>query len=234
MTWITVEAFASNRPNKNYVNTKCGRSGCVFRSIRQAKYLPIHRFKVVVVWLSLGNTIGGTTRGLDAGCIVLVVGSEWGTGTLPPRLASPRLPQSPCVRRVTVIISTTERFIDLLCHFPDEKDKYVATPAMCVFADMYQQPTAQMDRLRARVMCTYYYIPTYFYLHATMGTVLLLDRVTSPHLFYLAGRPMNNLLLDTMYTCLSPSSVLPSRSTCFVLSDSDSSLVRANGTLLMG
>ena len=90
MTWTTVEAFASNRPNKNYVNTKCGRSGCVFRSIRQAKYLPIHRFKVVVVWLSLGNTIGGTTRGLDAGCIVLVVGSEWGTGTLPPRFAAPR------------------------------------------------------------------------------------------------------------------------------------------------
>ena len=83
-----------------------------------------------------------------------------------PRRASPRLPQSPCVRRVTVIISTTERFIDLLCHFPDEKDKYVATPAMCVFADMYQQPTAQMDRLRARahnvhlLLYTYLLLPT--------------------------------------------------------------------------
>ena len=94
-----------------------------------------------------------------------------------------------------------------------------------------------MDRLGARacnvvhlLMYYNYYLPTF--LHAT--NVLLLDRVTSPHLFYLAGRPMNNLLLDTMYTCLSPSSVLPSRSTCFVLSDSDSSLVRANGTLLMG
>ena len=77
MTSITMEVFGVNKPNQNYANTKCGRAGCALLST-QAKYLPIHSFKVVV-WRSLGNTIGGTTGGLDAGCIVLVVGSEWGT-----------------------------------------------------------------------------------------------------------------------------------------------------------